>query len=365
MGLQIGLVGLPNVGKSTAFKALTKKQVPAENYPFCTIDPNIGVVAVPDKRLDRLAEISESKKIVPTTIEFVDIAGLVKGASQGEGLGNQFLSHIREVDAIAMVVREFKDEKIIHVYDRIDPTDDIDIIKLELIFADLDTVNKRISATEKKASLGDKEAKMEYTVAIKYKEALSADKLANTVEFSDEEKKTAHQFQLLTAKPFIYIRNVDEHTAIAEAKKIDTDFLDHLSHQETPEVTICALMEAELAEMDETDTKQYLKEVGISYTGLDRMILACYRALNLVSFLTTGPDESRAWTVRANTKAPQAAAVIHTDFEKNFIRVEVIKYADLDRLGNELAVKQAGLMQTLGKDYIIQDGDVVNFIVGV
>ncbi len=337
---------MPNVGKSTLFKALTKKQVDTANYPFCTIDPNVGVVAVPDERLEQLAKISKSAKIVPTTIEFVDIAGLVKDAHKGEGLGNKFLANIREVDAIAQVVRKFSDKNVVHVHNNIDPEQDRAVINLELIFADLQTVEKRHQSLTKLTHGQDKEAQKALAAIDKIKNALEKEQLASSVDLSEEEEKYVKELSLLTRKPMLYVLNVDE----AEAKNNVPGY-----------ISISAKIEAELADLNEAEAKQYLKEFDLKESGLDKLIKAAYQALGLVTFLTTGPDETRAWTVKKGSKAPQAAGVIHSDFEKAFIRAEVIDWQKLLEAGSEAAAKEKGLMRIEGKDYIIQDGDVCNF----
>ncbi len=348
MSLQIGIVGLPNVGKSTLFQALTKKPVAAENYPFCTIDPNVGVVEVPDERLKQLAQVSKSEKIIPTTIEFVDIAGIVKGASQGEGLGNKFLSHIREVDAIIEVVRHFEDPNIIHVNNKVEPESDKETINTELALADLETVEKRLKKLESEAK-GSREAKLLENIAVlkKISTGLSAGQPARELELSDDEKKLLHDLNLLTLKPLLYVNNIDE-PEIGTIPETDNS------------INICAKLEADLVALTDTEVKEYLAAAGIQQTGLDKLIVTSYKLLNLITFLTSGPKESRAWTIPANTKAPQAAGVIHTDFEKNFIRVEVINWQDFVQYG-EHGAKDKGLMRLEGKDYIMQDGDTCYF----
>ncbi|MBI4407981.1 MAG: redox-regulated ATPase YchF [Candidatus Kerfeldbacteria bacterium] len=346
MSLQIGIVGLPNVGKSTLFKALTKIQVDASNYPFCTIDPNVGVVPVPDERLQKLADLSHSKKIVPAVIEFVDIAGLVAGASKGEGLGNKFLANIREVDAIVHVVREFSDKNVIHVHGDVNPKTDIEVINLELMLADLQQIANVSEKLSKKARGQDKTAVAELAVLEKMKAALENGQLANTVEL-DKEKElplVAHH-HLLTMKPILYVVNVDEGVTVSKL---------------LPEaVVISAKIEAELSELPEEDAKVMMQELGMHETGLQKLITAGYTLLKLQSFLTTGEDETRAWPIPQGTKAPQAAGVIHTDFEEKFIRAEVIDWKKLIEAGSWSAARDKGWLRMEGKDYIFQDGDVV------
>ncbi|MFA5047416.1 MAG: redox-regulated ATPase YchF [Patescibacteria group bacterium] len=345
MSFSIGIVGLPNVGKSTLFKALTKKQVDASNYPFCTIDPNVGIVAVPDNRLEQLAKVSNSAKIVPTAIEFVDIAGLVKGAHKGEGLGNKFLANIRNVDAIVQVVRQFSDNNVIHVDGRVDPESDKETINLELIFADLQTVEKRLSANQKEARAGKKEAKELEPLLEKLKIGLDQGLLASVIVTDPEERSLIRDLNLLTIKPMIYILNVDE----------DRIF------QETDYLTISAKIEAELSELSEAEAKEYLKDLSLDLSGLDRLIIKSYEALNLITYFTAGEMESKAWTIKNGTKAPQAAGVIHTDFEKGFIRAEIIGWQDLVVCGGEAKAKEKGLIRLEGKDYVMADGDVAHF----
>ncbi|MFA5029126.1 MAG: redox-regulated ATPase YchF [Patescibacteria group bacterium] len=345
MSFSIGIVGLPNVGKSTLFKALTKKQVDAANYPFCTIDPNVGVVAVPDERLDQLARVSHSAKIVPTTIEFVDIAGLVKGAHKGEGLGNQFLANIRNVDAIAQVIREFKDENVIHVNGKVDPKDDQETINLELIFADLQTVEKRIAKNQKDLHGNVKEAKILEPILEKLKTGLENGQPARDLITDPEEKILIRELCLLTMKPMIYVLNVDEDKILQE-----TDFL-----------AISAKIEAELAELPEAEAKEYLKSLSLDGSGLDKLIKKSYELLELITFITSGEMETKAWTIKRGAKAPQAAGVIHTDFEKGFIRAEIINWQDLVACGGEAAAREKGLIRLEGKDYVMADGDVAHF----
>ncbi|HAH04062.1 TPA: redox-regulated ATPase YchF [Candidatus Komeilibacteria bacterium] len=352
MSFSIGIVGLPNVGKSTLFTALTKKQVDASNYPFCTIEPNIGVVAVPDERLDRLTQLYQAPKTVPTTIEFVDIAGLVKGASEGEGLGNKFLSHIREVDAIVEVVRDFKNDDIIHVHGKIDPEDDIKTINWELILADLDTVNKRLNNLEKQVKgSADKNLLKNIEIIQELKNTLAAEKFAINLTLAEEDKKFVKELNLLTYKPLLYVYNVAEEnltTPIAGAQ--------------TPYLTVCAKLEADLAGLPENEVKEYLQAAGIAQTGLDKLILQSYNLLNLLTFFTAGPKEAHAWTIVKGTKAPQAAGRIHTDFEKGFIRAEIVNWAKLLEAGGETKAKEVGLIKTEGRNYEIQDGDVACFL---
>lgn len=350
MSFKIGIIGLPNVGKSTLFKALTRKQVDCANYPFCTINPNVGVVAVPDERLQKLAQISKSKKIVPTTIEFVDIAGLVRGAHEGKGLGNKFLSHIKEVDAICEVIRVFEDKNVVHVSGKIDPKDDMETINLELIYADLQQIEKRQGAAHSQAKSGDKEKIAFANFLEKLKNNLSKNIPARDIEFTKEEKRFLKELQLLTVKPILYVLNTSENQKNLPDIK--------------PSISISAKIESELAELPTKEAKILMKEYGMQESGLDKLIKASYKLLNLITFLTSGPKESRAWTVGANTKAPQAAGVIHSDFEKNFIRAEVIKYEDFIKYG-EKGCKEKGLLRIEGKDYVIQDGDVIYFRVGV
>jgi ribosome-binding ATPase YchF (GTP1/OBG family) len=349
MSLKVGLVGLPNAGKSTLFTALTRVAVPAENYPFCTIDPNVGVVPVPDTRLEQLDAISKSDKIIPTTIEFVDIAGLVKGASAGEGLGNKFLSHIREVDAIAMVLRAFTDPNVIHVHGTIDPTEDREVLTVELALADLQVVSGVLERTRAKLKSGPSaEVNAHVAVLERLKAALQQSQPAREVKLTPEEEPHRRELMLLTAKPLLLVYNVGE-------------------GQTGPagEISLCAKVEAELAALPDAERDEYMSALGVAKSGLDQLITAAYGALDLITFFTTGPKETRAWTVRRNTLAPQAAGVIHSDFEAAFIRAEVVPTTDFITLGGETACRDAGKLRIEGKTYAIQDGDICHFRVGV
>ena len=350
MSFSLGIVGLPNVGKSTLFQALTRNKVEASNYPFCTIDPNVGVVAVPDERLEKLALMSKSAKIIPTTIEFVDIAGLVKGASEGEGLGNKFLARIREVEAIIQVVRHFKDENVTHVHGQVNPEYDKEVINLELIIADLDTVKKYLDKLlSKLKGPHDKIAEKEKDVLELAQKTLEQNKMLNTLNLDPDEKKILKQLNLLTIKPIIYLYNIDEKDVASDLNLLENS------------LAICAKIEAELADLEPNETKEYLKELGIAKSGLDNLINTSYKLLNLITFITTGPEETKAWTTNAGAKAPQAAGVIHTDFEKGFIRAEVINWQTLLDDGGWNQAKELGHMRMEGKDYIMQDGDTVHF----
>ncbi|MBI5733499.1 MAG: redox-regulated ATPase YchF [Candidatus Kerfeldbacteria bacterium] len=349
MSFQIGIVGLPNVGKSTLFKALTRKSVTIENYPFATIEPNVGVVEVPDERLNKLTEICASAKTIPTTIEFVDIAGLVKNAHQGEGLGNQFLANIREVDAIAQVVRAFSDPKIIHVASEVNPLSDAEVVNVELAMADFTTVEKRLAALKPKLkTLPDKILLGQVECLEKLQLHLNQGKPIRELSLNETEQIFVKSLSLLTAKPLLYVINADE-GVIDAAINIK------------PSITISAKLEAELADLPPAEAEKLSQELGLTETGLNKLIQASYRLLDLITFFTAGPQESRAWTIKRGTKAPQAAGVIHTDFEQGFIRAEVIAYTDFVATGGETGAKTAGKFRLEGKDYVIQDGDVCHF----
>ncbi len=361
MGLKCGIVGLPNVGKSTLFNALTSAKALAANYPFATKDPNVGIITVPDVRLDELEAIVKPQKVIPTTIEIVDIAGLIKGASQGEGLGNQFLANIREVDAIVHVVRCFEDENVIHVDGNVDPVRDKEIIDTELLLKDIDTLEKRLEKLRKNAKSGEKEAVKAVESAERLKEHLESGQAARDFDFAEDEALFFHSLMLLTAKPILYVCNVDEES-VHEGNEYTESFKQAVADEQAETILISAGIEAEIAQLEEAEErKEFLEAMGLEEPGVNKLIRACYKLLQLITYFTAGVKEVRAWTVTEGTKAPQAAGVIHTDFEKGFIRAEVIKYKDYLELGSEQAVKEAGKMGVEGKEYTVVDGDIMHF----
>ncbi|MDR2395028.1 MAG: redox-regulated ATPase YchF [Endomicrobium sp.] len=359
--MKLGIVGLPNVGKSTLFNAITKAGAEVENYPFCTIEPNIGVVTVPDKRLTFLLNLYNAKKVVPAAVEFVDIAGLVKGASNGEGLGNQFLAHIRETSAIVHVVRCFENKDITHVMGEVDPLRDIEIIEMELIFADMDTISKRIERFQKATRLNDKKILSQRELAIRVKAHLNKGQPVRTLKLNDEEKIDIKEFFLITAKPVLYVCNVEENSLPSLENKYTELVKERAKKEGTQAISICAKIEAELSELSEGDQETFLKDLGLKEPGLNRLIKAGYDLLGFATFLTAGQIEVRAWTIKKGFLAPQAAGVIHSDFERGFIRAEVMSFDDLFRLGNQKAVKDAGLIRSEGKEYVVKDGDIIEF----
>lgn len=359
--MKLGVVGLPNVGKSTLFNAITQAGAQAANYPFCTIEPNVGVVPVPDARLTRLSEMYSPKKTTPATIEFVDIAGLVRGASRGEGLGNKFLSHIREVDAVVHVVRCFEDENVVHVDGSVDPVRDMETINLELVFADLETVERRVDRTKKMMKSGDKRLGRELEILETIHAALEAGRPARTVPVDDEDAPFVKGLFLLTTKPVVYVANVAEDALGAAPDAMAARVYEAAAREGAEAMTVCAQLEEEVSALDPAEKAAFLAEMGVQESGLDQLVRACYRLLGLISFLTAGADEVRAWTIRRGWKAPQAAGVIHTDFERGFIRAEIVPYDTLVSLGSMAACREKGLVRSEGKDYVMQDGDVTLF----
>lgn len=362
MSLQAGIVGLPNVGKSTLFNAITKKNILAANYPFATIDPNVGVVTVPDKRLEFLENLYLPKSLVPTTYEFTDIAGLVKGASNGEGLGNKFLSHIREVDAIVEVVRCFEDTNIIHVEGGVDPIRDIEIINVELMLSDLEIVENRINKIGKRAMMtNDKETKAEIELLTKIKESLEKNIPLRRLEYNETELKIIKNFHFLTIKPIIYMANVSEEDLLTDGNLYVDKVREYAKDENAEVVVVSAKIESELVELSDEDKIEFLNDLGIKESGLDKLIKATYDLLGLATYFTAGEDECRAWTFKKGMKAPECAGIIHSDFERGFIKAEIISYEDLEKYGSELKVKEAGKMRLEGKEYIMQDGDICHF----
>ena len=362
MSLQAGIVGLPNVGKSTLFNAITKKNILAANYPFATIDPNVGVVTVPDKRLEFLENLYLPKSLVPTTYEFTDIAGLVKGASSGEGLGNKFLSHIREVDAIVEVVRCFDDSNIIHVEGGVDPIRDIEIINVELMLADLEIVENRINKIGKKAMMTkDKETKLEVELLEKIKDSLEKNIPLRRLEYTEEELKLIKNFHFLTIKPIIYMANISEEDLVNDGNIYVDKVREYAKSENAEVITVSAKIESEFDELSDEDKIEFLNDLGIKESGLDKLIKATYDLLGLATYFTAGEDECRAWTFKKGMKAPECAGIIHSDFERGFIKAEVMSYDDLEKYGTELKVKEAGRLRLEGKEYIMQDGDICHF----
>lgn len=362
MSLKAGIVGLPNVGKSTLFNAITKKHILAANYPFATIEPNVGVVTVPDSRLTFLEELYVPKSTVSTSFEFTDIAGLVKGASKGEGLGNKFLSHIREVDAIVEVVRCFDDENIIHVSGKIDPVNDIEIINVELVLADLEIAQNRLDKIAKKAqTTKEKNTVLEYETLKRCVDALMQNKPIRSLDLNEDEKVIIKNFSFITAKPIIYVANVKEDDIVLGDNLYSKQVKEYASKEGSGVIVMCAELESQMAELEESDKKEFLKELGISASGLDKLIFATYDLLGLQTFFTVGPDECRAWTFKKGMNAKSCAGLIHSDIERGFIKAEIMKYADLEALGSAKEVQEAGKLNLEGKDYLMQDGDIVYF----
>lgn len=360
--MKIGIVGLPNVGKSTLFNAITKAGAECANYPFCTIEPNVGIVTVPDERIDVLTKMYDSDKTTYATIEFVDIAGLVKGASKGEGLGNKFLSHIRETDAIAHIVRCFEDEKIVHVSGKIDPIEDIETISLELVFSDIETITKRMERVAKQVKAGDKKAIAEMELLNKIKIHLEDGKPVRTMELDNDQKELLKEVYLLTDKPTIYVANVSEN----QIDNMENDpyvlkVKEYAKAEGAKVITLCAKLEEDLSELEDEDKLMLMQDYGIEESGLDKLIKASYSLLGLISYLTAGKQEVRAWTIKNGTKAPQAAGKIHSDFERGFIKAEVVSYEDLMKYGSMLATKEKGLVRLEGKEYVVKDGDIILF----
>ncbi|MBZ4662334.1 MAG: ychF [Caloramator sp.] len=361
--MKLGIVGLPNVGKSTLFNAITQAGAESANYPFCTIEPNVGVVAVPDKRLDVLANMYNPEKVTPAIVEFYDIAGLVRGASKGEGLGNKFLSHIREVEAIVHVVRCFEDTNIVHVEGSVDPIRDIETINLELIFSDMEVLDRRIDKTRKTARSGDKKAQEELNFMERLKAHLEQMKPARTIEMTDEEREFLKQYFLLTSKPVLYVANLSEDDIINgyDNNRLLNKVIEYAKAENSQVIPICAKLEEEISMLSDDEKQEFLSDYGLEEPGLNKLIRASYDLLGLISFLTAGPKEVRAWTIRKGTKAPQAAGKIHSDIERGFIRAEVISFEDLVANGSETAAREKGLIRLEGKEYVVQDGDVIVF----